>query len=235
MGVEQRSLFISFFVFTLLFKMRTKNSYSRPTMRMRSAWYTFVDVFSLEWWLAPRTPNGGAMVLARSLGVATELTVLTLLLWNALDPERSCAFAYTALWHDLKELAPWFAGATGGIYAALYARFSAQWSYLAGLYNQIKQTEVELLAQHPAVSAQAHATLAQWKAGYIEDAEELHLHTKSNVAAIIYHWGQDAAVANAFKAASPGGALRWRRLQRAVASAYEAATHKHLRHARRQA
>lgn len=205
----------------------------KKTMCMRQSWYRFVDVFSLEWFLGPQTPNGGAMVLARAIGIALELTALTLLVWNVLDPARAFVFSWTALWQDLQDLAPWFAGATGGIYAALYARFSAQWSYLAGLYNQIKQAEIELLSQQPPDSPAARLTLAQWKAGYIEDAQELHLHTKSNVAAIIYHWGQDAAVAKAFIGSSPGGHPRWRRLWKEVSEAYVAATRKCLRDASR--
>jgi hypothetical protein len=57
-----------------------------------------------------------------------------------------------------------------------YARFSSQWSYLAGVYNQIKAAECRTGFQE--------TVLAQWKAGFIEDAADLHLLRKAMFASI---------------------------------------------------
>ena len=93
-------------------------------------------------------------------------------------------------------------------YAGLYAKFASQWTYLASLYNQIKAAEC---------SAGCDAKpLAQWKAGYLEDALELHLALKPNVASIIHMWGRDADVEKAFREYTPGGADRFEPLMQAV-------------------
>lgn len=117
------------------------------------------------------------------------------------------------------EIAPWFAAAAGAVYAALYARFSAQWSYLAGVYNQIKQCEVELHGAGP-VNSDALIKFAEWKAGYIEDAHNLHLHAKESVSATIHLWGKDELVEAAFIRTVTGGQDRWKHVVREASAAY---------------
>ncbi len=99
----------------------------------------------------------------------------------------------------------------GGVYLALYARFSSQWAYLASLYNQIKQTE--------ATAGVNVDVLASWKAGFIEDAENLHLACKSSFAPVIKAWGAESAVEHAFAQYAPGSAARWNVLQKRVEAA----------------
>ena len=54
--------------------------------------------------------------------------------------------------------------------------------------------------------------IAQWKAGYIADSQDLHLHTKSNVAGVIHFWGKDPLVADAFSRWAPRENLRWKKI-----------------------
>ena len=45
-----------------------------------SRWQYFVNLVSFEWVLAPTRPNGGDVILGRAIGIASLLTILTLLL-----------------------------------------------------------------------------------------------------------------------------------------------------------
>lgn len=164
--------------------------------------------------------------MARALCVALELTGGALVLRNLIDPELGWGFSSNALRAQVLELAPWFVAAAGAVYAALYARFSSQWGYLASLYNQIKQVEIELLHAGASDLDKAKEKLAQWKAGYIEDAQDLHLHTKANIAGIIHCWGTDPDIAKAFTSWAPGGPQRWERIRNEVQVAYTAAARK---------
>jgi len=102
------------------------------------------------------------------------------------------------------------------LYAALYARFAAQWTYLAHLYNQISQTEARNISD-----PKAEPVIAQWKAGFPEDAEELHLATKSLFASVLKRWGDDPQVKKSFMDNTPGGEDRFNALMQDVKNAYE--------------
>lgn len=65
------------------------------------------------------------------------------------------------------------------------------------MYNQIKAAEARKDADRDA--------LASWKAGFIEDADELHLAPKPMFATLIKNWAADAAVKAAFVSYAPGG------------------------------
>jgi len=93
----------------------------------------------------------------------------------------------------------------GASYVAFYARFVSQWGYLAGLYNMIKQTETTEGADKEFI--------AQWKAGYLEHAENLHLAAKKNLAPVLHAWVRDPAVIRAYIRHTPGGTNRLRRLR----------------------
>lgn len=96
----------------------------------------------------------------------------------------------------------------GAVYASLYARFASQWSYLAGVYNQIKAAECGQKCDRIA--------LAEWKAGFIEDAEDLHLARKPVFASIIHAWVKDAEVEVRFLKDVPGGEHRFELLAASV-------------------
>jgi hypothetical protein len=71
------------------------------------------------------------------------LTALTLILKNLIDPCIGYNFSWSAFRQQCINLAPWGSAVAGATYLALYDRFKSQWTYLAALYNQIKQAEIE--------------------------------------------------------------------------------------------
>ena len=86
------------------------------------------------------------------------------------------------------------------MYTAFYARFASQWSYLAELYNSIKAIEVS--------GVQDKVALAQWKAGFIEDAQALHMECKSSFLSVVIAWLEDPEVVNAFVENTIAGSQR---------------------------
>lgn len=85
--------------------------------------------------------NGGSVIAARSLMSSLGLLCLALGLVNVLDPSRTWAFSWAEARAQLCEKTNWFGTVFAIIYAAFYARFASQWTYLAGVYNQIKAAE----------------------------------------------------------------------------------------------
>ena len=67
---------------------------------------------------------------------------------------------------------------------------------LANLYNNIKASEVR--AASGASGEGAAAKMAEWKAGFIEDADILHLAAKPMIASIIKAWSSEEGVQHAF-------------------------------------
>jgi hypothetical protein len=109
----------------------------------------------------------------------------------------------------------WFGAIFAAVYALLYARFSSQWTYLAGVYNQIKAAQVR---DRPAKEA-----LAEWKAGFIEDCDDLHLVRKDMFASIAHEWlssesDHGAGVRQTFDRYAPGGKMRREKIQSEVAA-----------------
>jgi hypothetical protein len=159
--------------------------------------------------------NGGDVVFVRALHSTFVVLAIALLLKNGLDPARTFEFSCTELRNQVLGLGPWFGTVFAGTYAALYARFASQWTYLAGVYNQIKAAECRQPDPKP---------IAEWKAGFIEDAEDLHLIRKQMFASIARAWMADPAVRSAFEKHAPGGSDRFARLKDAVETATSAAT-----------
>lgn len=154
-----------------------------------------IEIVSGEWlltWL--ELPNGGAVVLIRSLWASITVSLLALAIENTLDPSRSLSFSRVELALQLSNNLRWFGAILGAVYAAFYARFASQWSYLAGLYNQIKATEC-----NKDINLRK---LADWKAGFIVDAEELHLANKPLFAEVIKAWRMEPAVEAAYQCIS---------------------------------
>jgi hypothetical protein len=142
--------------------------------------------FLLRWF-----PNCGPLIVARTLFASTLLFLAALGVTNAINPSRSWCPSWYQARLDVLAHASWFGALCAGMYVALYTRFASQWQYLAGLYNQIKQAETTNKADADA--------LAQWKAGFIEDAQELHLARKPLFAVTIKHWCSDPKVCAALK------------------------------------
>jgi hypothetical protein len=184
------------------------------------SWVKVARFFTAEY-LLDRNSNGGDIVLARSLIVAAKLAALTLILKNLIDPCIGYNFSWSELRQQCIDLAPWGSAVAGATYLALYDRFKSQWTYLAALYNQIKHAEIEAEIECcEAVQSKKSEKLKQWKAGYIEDAVEMHLHTKGNVAGIIKYWIQEPEVKNFFEKYSPSG-CRWNQINSEVEIAYD--------------
>jgi hypothetical protein len=136
----------------------------------------------------------------RSLWVSVLLYAGSIGLRELLDPNNARDFDFTAFRALLVQTLPWFGGFFAAVYVALYARFSSQWTYLAGLYNQIMATAAR--PDHD------QRVLASWKAGFIEDAEDLHLALKPMYAAVIKNLATERDVVAAFIADTAGGAAR---------------------------
>jgi hypothetical protein len=159
-----------------------------------------VEAVSAEWLLRLR-PNGGTAILIRSFWISAIIFGVYLSLENWLDPHRLWwTFSLHELHLQVSSSLHLIGPILAGVYAALYTRFASQWSYLASVYNQIKAAET----RKDCNSEQ----LALWKAGFIEDAEELHLANKHHFASTIRAWGRERQVDAAFAENAPGGAER---------------------------
>lgn len=140
-------------------------------------------------WLLTNNPNGGHVIAARSVIVALEIYVAAVLL-------RSWASASWAFNPDLgqagkeiSETLPWFGAILAAVYAALYARFAAQWSYLANLYNQIMVAIVQCPDDKVlnANEGEEPTPTDHWMAAFVEDAMTLHLARKTLFAELVWH------------------------------------------------
>lgn len=165
-----------------------------------------IDILSAEYILTKNIlPNGGAAAFIRSAIVCGEIVLAIYIAWYSIDPAKNITeWSQKVFAEEITNIAPWIAAVFGGVYVVFYARFVSQWTYLANLYNQIKFAEVQ--------GVQNKLAFSQWKAGYIEDALDLHMATKQNVRAIIKAWGfdkDDPAVLHAFIRHANGGQQRW--------------------------
>lgn len=169
-------------------------------------WMDAVVCFLSAEWLLDRHPNGGTTVFVRSLWVTSIFFGITVILSVFLywDCERS------SLSSDLRaavlRIAPYAGGVFAFAYTALYARFASQWSYLANLYNQIMAVQsANLRCDEEAMS--------DWKAGFIQDALELHLATKPMFAEVIESILEDDKVQEAFARGVSDGKEKLERLK----------------------
>lgn len=167
-------------------------------------WIQFISAFvsqlSAEF-ILNRLPNGGTVILLRSLWTGGLLNLFALMLLNLLDPRLSWQPSFKQFETQIVSTLPWTGAILGAVYASLYARFASQWSYLAGVYNQIKAAEC-------ASSCNGRA-LAEWKAGFMEDAEDLHLARKPVFASIIHAWAKQSEVMECYLKHVPGGERRF--------------------------
>jgi hypothetical protein len=101
-----------------------------------------LDVLSGEYLLTlVRYPNGGTVVFLRALHVTAVIFLGALAVINGLDPTRGSEFSWTELGAQTLAHITWIGAIFATVYALLYTRFAAQWTYLAGLYNQIKAAQ----------------------------------------------------------------------------------------------
>lgn len=159
-------------------------------------WARFVWAATSEWLLTTRKKpsNGGRVIFARALISATLAWVFIVFMRELVDP-KGLVWSYTfdQLRLEVVRSAPLFGAVFAGAFASFYARFASQWGYVASMYNQIKAAEVRGVP-----NAKARRALAQWKAGFIEDAADLHLATKTGIATTVVAWSGDKAVEHEF-------------------------------------
>lgn len=161
-------------------------------------------------------PNGGTVVFQRSLITAGALYLIVFLLRELVKPKLSWCPTPAAFGTALYETLPWLGAIFGASYAALYARFASQWAYLSAVYNEIKSAEARAPENQTAKRA-----LVSWEAGFIEDAELLHLHMKAPHASIIVNWLKQEDVRQEYIDAVPGGAARLSVVERQAKSGEE--------------
>jgi hypothetical protein len=161
-----------------------------------------------------RYPNGGTVVFLRALHVTVVIFLGALAVMNWLDPARGSEFSWTELGKQTLAHVTWVGAIFATVYALLYARFASQWTYLAGLYNQLKAAQAR-----PDVDMNV---ITEWRAAFIEDCDELHLLRKPMFASIInelVNSKEDHAtqVRTVFEAHSPGGKARLDKIGKEVA------------------
>lgn len=131
-----------------------------------------------------RYSNGGVVILVRSAFIAVVGYAVVIGSREAIDPDG-------LVWNWTFEGVREFVAGSGRVLAVIfgaavtsfYARFASQWSYVAGMYSQIKAAQVAARS-----TKSAREALTQWKAGFIEDAADLHLAGKNGIASTITAW-----------------------------------------------
>lgn len=173
--------------------------------------------FVLKW-----MPNGGTAVLIRSWLVTLWLYVLAISLKSRVEPGATWQFDLNTLRALVSDTIPWIGAIFAGVYVALYSRFASQWSYLANLYNQILQAAV----QSPPQGISSEQVYRLWQAGFIEDAEELHLARKPMFASVIASMLAKHETREKFVEHSPGGEMRLTKLEDQIREALESSIKK---------
>lgn len=147
-------------------------------------------------WLFKIFPNGGTAVILRTLFSGSLLLVAAALMYKMYH------VFYTEDNFDVVKFVAsnWlkFCGMYAAVYASFYTRFVSQWTYLSNLYNQIKNADLDLgksccMNNNPSQCGRTCNCLAKnkldgWMAGFIEDAETLHMETKPIFSTVIYIW-----------------------------------------------
>ncbi len=151
-----------------------------------------LSFFSGEFVLTNRA-NGGGAVLGRSLWVTCWLYLPALGLYSFTSEGAVLEFSWHYFRLDIGKTLTWFGAIFAASYVALYARFSAQWNYLAGLYNQ--QMQAYLSLPEDRLNSK---TMWNWKAAFVEDAYELHLATKPLFAVAVKQLLENDNVRKAF-------------------------------------
>ena len=151
------------------------------------------------------------MWFARAAWAALIVNILGLGLRDRLPLDSTWSFSLARLRVAVDDALPWFGAIFAGSYAAFYTRFQAQYSYLANLYNQV-------MGSSGAEPPGPEETYAAWWAGYIEDAEELHLDTKPVFASVIASVLERPLVREKYGKHTPGGEERLKNVEQRVSS-----------------
>lgn len=125
--------------------------------------------------------NSGLVIFLRSVWVSAFLFSLALLVKSWCEAGPNSEFSWSIARQLVAKHFEWFGALFAGCYAAFYARYSSQWSYLADVYNQIMATKCTIPPEEHATNR----SLLHWQVGFIEDAHLLHLDGKPPFAGVI--------------------------------------------------
>ncbi|MEX2554399.1 MAG: hypothetical protein WEB06_02070 [Actinomycetota bacterium] len=166
-------------------------------------WRKLVDFLTAEWMV--RNANGGPVVLGRALFISILIAGPTI------GIREINLFGDSGIGERITDALKFLGVVFAASYTALYARFSQQWTYLANLYNQIKATEVRASTSGP-MNEDASKRLAEWKAGFIEDADAVHLVKKRLFASVIVSWSRQEQVEASYCEHGNDGEHGWDRI-----------------------
>jgi len=190
------------------------SSVEQASAKRRSAlrlWLSIVHVVSFESLLKHR-PNGGAVILLRTICVSVIVYLLVLTAVQVIDPERTSTFDLTEARLAIRNTIPRFGAIFAAVYVSLYSRFSSQWLYLADLYNQLMASEARAAASPNGKKM----VLDLWKAGFLHDACDLHLARKPLFLSLVRRWGAETAIRDYFVSTTPSGREAYEELMRSV-------------------
>lgn len=161
-------------------------------------------------------PNSGAVIMLRSLWTSTVIMSLAIGGNSLLDHGFSWGVHPDVLVNGFQAHPTWFGLVFAAVYTAFYSRFSAQWKYLADLYNMQKAAFLKLTSTERADQATMR-NLVSWKVGFVADAQELHLFSKELFGQVVIDYLSDSDVAAEFDALNGAGAAdRLRNRARAI-------------------
>lgn len=166
------------------------------------------------------TTNGGTVVVIRAAWTAVIIFCVALVVSETLRSDATLSPDAERAAFLVREHLHWLGAIFAATYAALYARFASQWIYLAGLYNQIMSAQ----ARNPKndgeefENKERRRVYANWMAGFIEDADNLHLALKPIYASLIQELLNKADVRTAYTENTAGGKHRLPILQEEVAA-----------------
>ncbi len=146
-------------------------------------------------WLLNGRPNGGDVILMRSLLISLILYIPAMAMHSWAGSGWSFDFDLHALGQEVHDSLPWIGAIFAGAYVALYTRFSAQWSYLADVHNQIMAAECGIADP----TTLQRTNLDIWEAAFVEDAVSLHLAMKKGFAELVWGHLQDEYVRTLFE------------------------------------
>jgi hypothetical protein len=149
---------------------------------------TFLEIISGEFILR-YMPNGGKAILIRTVLVSLVLYLVAISLKSYTSENSIFRFSLDQFQKEVTETITWLGAILGGSYAALYTRFSSQWSYLADLYNQ--QMSAALNLNSDAIESD---TYKYWQAAFVEDAVCMHLDTKAGFSNLVLELLRDEKI-----------------------------------------
>jgi len=136
-------------------------------------------------------PNGGKAVIIRTLFVSGLIYIIAIALKSSTSPNSIFEFSLDQLCIEISATITWLGAIIAGTYAALYSRFSSQWSYLTGLYNQ--QISLSITLTDDQLNGENYV---RWQAAFIEDAVNLHLAEKSDFSTLIHEMIKEDKIKN---------------------------------------